>query len=127
MQCRGGGTIVVSISTQTLKHATVDAYLNEELGVERAGGRVEWRTSNVGVDFVLSRDGVCGEQVDKLDRGEASVLHTGKDLFSGVSGLGYKAVGRCTGVVRATSHELETRATEAVGGTDGTSKVDAIA
>lgn len=114
------------ISIQTRVYLMVGAHLNEELGVERAGSRVEWRASNISVDFVLSRDGVCGEQMDKLNGGEAGVCHTREDLLCRVSGLGNEVVGRGTGVVRATSHELETRATEAVGGTNSTGEVDTI-
>ena len=102
-----------------------DAYLNEELGVEGAGSGVEGRSGNVGVDFVLSRDGMRGQQVHKLDGGEACILHASKDALDGVGGLGDEVVGGGARVVGTASHELETGAADTVGGSYSTGEVDA--
>lgn len=68
---------------------------------------------------------MCSKQVDELGRGEGSILHARENLVSGVGWLGDKSVRRGLRVVRTASQELEARATQAVGGTDGTSELDA--
>lgn len=81
--------------------------------------------SDISVDLILSSDGVCSKQVDELGRGEGSILHARENLVSGVGWLGDKSIRRGLRVVRTASQELEARATQAVGGTDGTSELDA--
>ena len=55
------------------------------------------------------------EQVDELSRGEATVLHTGKDGVDVALREGDGAIVGREGCVRATSQELELRCTRAVG------------
>ena len=92
----------------------LDAYLNEELGVEGTGGGVEGRSSNVGVDLVLSRDGVCSKQVHELNGGEASISHAGEDLACRVGWLGDGQVRSRARNIGTTRHELQAWPTTAV-------------
>ena len=58
--------------------------LDEELGVEELGGRVEGRARNRRVDEVGRSDRVGREQPDGLDRVEAGVSHAGEESVGGV-------------------------------------------
>ena len=100
--------------------------LNEELRVERAGGRVERRAGDRRVDLVLGGDGVRGEEVDDLDGGEARVAHAREDLVVVVRRLGHEQVGGGARDVGPACEELEAGTACAVGDTDGASELDAI-
>lgn len=108
-------------------HETVaGTYLDEELVVECAGGGVEGRSSDVSINLILCRYGVSGKQVHELNGGESGISHASEDLVNTIGGLRDEAVGGGTRVVGAASHELETRTTKTVGGSDGTGEVDAV-
>ncbi len=101
--------------------------LDEELGVEELGRRVEGRSGDGGVDVVGSRDGVRGEEGDDLSGGEASgVGETRKDAVDGVERLGDGQVGGGLGGVRTAEEDVELRCTGAVRETDGTGQLDEV-
>ena len=118
VRCENAGFMI-------LRDAAVNADLDEELSIELAGGRVEGRARDGGVNLVLGRNRVRREEVDDLDRGEAGVAHAREDLVVGVRRLGNEQIRRRLGDVRAPDEELQARSTSAVRDTDGTSELDA--
>ena len=78
-----------------------------------------------GIDVVLRRDTVGGQEVDNLSGAEASVGHASKDLVHRIGGQRDQAIRRDHRLVRAASKELEARTTAAVAHTDGARKLDA--
>ena len=87
-----------------------------------------WRQAHHdrGVDVILRRDSVRGEEVDDLVRAEAGVAHAGDDLVDRVLGERDEPVGRDGGGVGAAGEELEAGAAVAVGDTDGTGELDTV-
>ena len=78
------------------------------------------------VDVVLGGDGVRDEKVDDLVGREACVAHALEDGVVRVGRLGNEQVGRRLRDVRATSEELQARATRAVRYADGASELNAV-
>ena len=105
--------------------------LDEELGVEELGGRVEGRAGDGGVDVVGGGDGVRGEEGDDLGGREAAdarerVLEAGEDAVDGVERLRDGLVGRGLGRVGAADEDVQLGSTGAVRDTNGTSQLDEV-
>ncbi len=101
--------------------------LEEDLGVEGEGSRVEGDGLAVVDKCVRASDSVRCQKADELSRREASVLHTGEDHVDGVLRLRHETQGSGMCRVGATSHELKLRGTWAVGNGHCTSELDQIA
>ena len=105
--------------------------LDEELGVEELGGRVEGRAGDGGVDVVSGGDGMRGEEGDDLGGREAAdarerVLEAGEDAVDGVERLRDGLVGRGLGGVGAANEDVQLGSTGAVRDTNGTSQLDEV-
>ena len=100
--------------------------LEEDLGVEGEGGRVEGNSLAVEDESVRASDGVRGEEVDQVGGGEASIGHTREDLVDVVLGLGDETQRGGVGRIGTTSKELQARGTRAVRDGDGTGELDKI-
>lgn len=106
---------------------TVKQHLEEHLGVEDEGSRIEGHGLTVVDEGIGTSDGVRRQQTDELGGGEAGVLHAGEDFVDGILGLGDEAESGRVRCVRAASHELKARSTWAVGNTHRTGELDQVA
>lgn len=125
---------------------TAELGLNEELGVELAGGRVKRQAGHGRIYIVGGGNRVCGEQPDSLELVEfAGIVEASKDLIDGVEGFGDETVRSSLGryrtecqlvqisrqnpmlTSRTTEEELHLRSAGAVADSDGTSEGDKVA
>ena len=115
------------VATRSGEQRAAELSLDEELGVEELGGRVEGRSGDGRVDVVGSRDGVRGEECNDLGGGEASgVRETGEDAVDGVERLRDGQVGGGLGRISAADEDVELRSTGAVAKADSASELDAL-
>ena len=98
------------ISTSGQHTLLAATHLDEELRVERAGGRVKRRARDRGIDMVLGGDGVRDEQVHDLVRAEARIAHARKDRVRKVRRLGDEQVGGRLRDIGPTGEERDARA-----------------
>lgn len=104
--------------------------LDEELRVPDLWSRVEGRTGDSRVDVISRSDGVRDEKPHSQDFVELAlgcVGEAGEDLVGRVERLGDETVGGGLSSIHAADEGGELGSTRAVGGTDGSGELNAVA
>lgn len=104
----------------------LEEHLEEDLGVEGEGCRIEGNGLVTRYEGIRAGNGVRGEEVDGVLCGEPSIGHTREDVVNVLLREGNSALLSGEGRVRAASQELEAGRTRAVGDSDSTRELDQV-